>query len=400
MNVLFLTSSQIYDLNDHDIYQDLMRCFRSHGHNVYIVTPCERRNAQSTALYESLGCSILRVRTGNQSNCGIIEKGISTVSIQFEYIRAIKRFLGKIRFDLILYATPPVTLVSVVKRLKRRYNCKTYLMLKDIFPQGAVDLGVMSASGMIYRYFRRQESKLYEVSDHIGCMSEACAEYLSSHNSIDTDKIHICPNGLEYRSLSPLTDGEITEVRNKYSIPLDKKVLIYGGNLGKPQGIPFFMECCDLSRKYDQIHYVIVGKGTEYDYVKKFISERALDNVTLIDHLQREEYFRVVASSDIGIICLNERFTVPNVPSRILSYMENKIPVACMIDHATDIGRTAVDNGFGWTSYSGDMDSFFKMLDDILASDIKQMGIKGSEYMRKHYTAEAAYNAVCDHTAG
>ena len=132
MNILFLTLANVYDIGEHDIYQDLMRCFRQHGDLVYVVTGIEKRNKTNTELYESYGCNILRVKTGNQSECSLLEKGISTIKLQIDYYIAIKKYISEIKFDLILYSTPPITLVALINRLKREHKCTTYLMLKDI----------------------------------------------------------------------------------------------------------------------------------------------------------------------------------------------------------------------------------------------------------------------------
>ena len=154
MNVLFLTLAEVYDINSHDIYQDLMRYFSEQGHRVFVVTAAQKSKGLQTELYESCGCKILRVRVGNQSNCSLIEKGISTVMIQHQFLGAINKYLKNESFDLILYATPPITLMPLIKKLKKRNKCATYLMLKDIFPQNAVDLGMMRKNGLLYKYFR------------------------------------------------------------------------------------------------------------------------------------------------------------------------------------------------------------------------------------------------------
>lgn len=138
--------------------------------------------------------SILKVKIGNTSNVSFIEKGISTVLLESLFNCAIDKYLEDISFDIILYSTPPITLAGVVKRLKRKCGAKTYLMLKDIFPQNAIDIGLFSASSPIAWYFRRKEKKLYAISDKIGCMSPANVKYVLSHNpEIPKEKVEILP---------------------------------------------------------------------------------------------------------------------------------------------------------------------------------------------------------------
>ena len=164
MNVLFLTTGRIDSIEQHSIYPDLLRYFRNKGHHVYTVGSYERREGKETNLIENHGAHMLYVKIGNLTQTNLIEKGISTVRIERQYLSAIKKYFSNVKFDLILYSTPPITLVKVVEYVKKRDGAKTYLLLKDIFPQNAVDLGMMNkkgVKGLLYKFFRRKEKDLY-----------------------------------------------------------------------------------------------------------------------------------------------------------------------------------------------------------------------------------------------
>ena len=153
MNIIFLTLVRIADIENRGIYQDLMRKFRDEGHQVYIVTAAERRLGQKTSLVDSHGVKILNVKTLNVQKTNIVEKGIGTLLIECQYKAAIKKHLGDVKFDLITYSTPPITFTNVVKYLKRK-NPKaiSYLQLKDIFPQNAVDIGMFGEKSIFNWY--------------------------------------------------------------------------------------------------------------------------------------------------------------------------------------------------------------------------------------------------------
>ena len=62
-----------------------------------------------------------------------------------------------------MYSTPPITFCRAVDYVKKRDNAQTYLLLKDIFPQNAVDIGMMSKQGIkgiLYKFFREKEKRL------------------------------------------------------------------------------------------------------------------------------------------------------------------------------------------------------------------------------------------------
>lgn len=76
-------------------------------------------------------------------------------------------------------------------------------------------------------------------------MSPANVEFLLKHNQfIDPKRVEVAPNSIELVTESiGVTEEQSTEIRKKYRLPEDKPIFIYGGNLGKPQGISFLIEC-------------------------------------------------------------------------------------------------------------------------------------------------------------
>lgn len=398
MNLLFLTLLDFSNLKENNIYTDLLRHFLKQGHNVSVISPKERRYNEDTHLITEDNCKILKLKIGNIQKTGIIEKGISTLLLESRFKSGVKKYFGDIKFDLVLYSTPPITFAGVVKYIKKRDNAKTYLLLKDIFPQNAVDIGMMTNSGVksiIYRVFRRKEKQLYKLSDYIGCMSQANVDYVIKHNpEIRPEKVHICPNSIEVRP-KPKNDNK-EESRRKYGIPLDKTVFVYGGNLGKPQDIPFIIECLKANEKYDDRFFVICGTGTEYPKLKKYVDESSPKNVLLINGLPKNEYESFVGCCDVGLIFLDHRFTIPNFPSRLLSYMQNGMPVLACTDANTDIGNVITEGKFGWWCESDNPDNFTKAVDKALDSDLKATGECAYMFLKDNYTAEHSYGIICD----
>lgn len=394
MNVLFLTMNVFTDIEMHNIYSDLMKEFIKHGHRPYVVTPREKKLDEKTELINYADYSLLKVRIGNTSDVSLIEKGISTVTLSSCFYGAVKNKLGKIRFGLILYSTPPITLATPVKHLKRLFGCRTYLMLKDIFPQNAVDLGMFSEKGLIYRYFRLQEKKLYKESDKIGCMSPANVEYVLEHNpEIPCHKVEICPNAIIPHEVEN-PENYKRAVREKYGIPNQAIVYLYGGNLGKPQGIPFLVECLKRIKNDQDCFFIICGSGSEYCLLEEFMERDKPKNVRLISFLPKQEYDILVKGCDIGLVFLDYRFTIPNFPSRILSYLECSMPILACTDTVTDIGRIAEENGFGFACESNDPNKFADCIHRLTWKDILKAGNQARSFLERHYVSEHVYRIV------
>lgn len=397
MNVLLLSIGNLTDVRQHEIYTDLLREFRDNGHSVYAISTYEKRVNKETEFKEEHGIKMLRVKIGNITKCGIIEKGISTITLESKFKCAIKKYLSDVVFDLVLYSTPPITLCNVVEYLKKRDGAHTYLMLKDIFPQNALDIGILSRKGIkgiIYRYFKVKEKKLYRVSDTIGCMSQANADYLIEHNpNIKRGKVRLCPNCIEVQDCI-LCEDEILKMREKYDIPKDKRVYVYGGNLGKPQDIPFIIECLKTQIENKNAYFLIVGDGAEYSRLEKFFKETACDNMRLLRTLPKDDYDRMTAACDIGLIFLDYRFTIPNYPSRMLAYMQAGLPVLACTDESTDIGKTIIDGQFGWWCPSNSPQKFADIIERIQYEKLDEMKINSLNILKEQFDVSRAYDLI------
>ncbi len=398
MNILFLTLLDFDSLAERNIYTDLLRKFYQEGHGVYVISPVERKkHAKTRLLRTDCRLAILKLRIGNIQKTNVIEKGITTVLLESAFISAIKRFYGDVVFDLVLYSTPPITFQRAVSYVKQRDSATTYLMLKDIFPQNAVDIGMLAkhgVKGLLYRYFRKKEKKLYQESDYIGCMSEANVAYVRKHNpEIVPDKVEVCPNCIEpiFRTFS---DKEKKSIRKKLGLPENKLLFIYGGNLGKPQGIPFLVQCLRSAASNSDVYFLIVGTGTEYDILERFSLSEKPKNIKIMKALPKDEYEEMTYAADVGLIFLDYRFTIPNFPSRMLTYMQAGIPVLAVTDENTDIGKVITEGGFGWWCKSNQVQGFIKIMKTVLSADLSALGKNAFVYMMEHYTVEQVYQII------
>ena len=392
-----MTIGTFEGINSRGIYSDLMREFVKNNHSVYVACANQNKNV-GTYIDKDNGADILRISTTQLTKNNIIKKGLSIIFAEFKFKNAIKKYYKNIKFDAVIYTTPPITFYSAVKYVKKHCKAKTYLLLKDIFPQNAVDIGLMSKKGLksiIYKLFRYKEKKLYKISDNIGCMSKANVDYILKHNNVETQKVHVSPNSIEVCDIV-FDDNIRAKIREKYSIPQDVTVFVYGGNLGKPQDIPFIIECLKANEDKNDRFFVICGKGTEYSKLEKYIESENPKNVLLINGLEKQEYEYLIKALDVGLIFLDNRFTIPNFPSRLLSYMQNSMPVIACTDSNTDIGKVITEGGFGWWCESNDSQNFNRTLETALSSDLKSLGQNSLEYLKKNYTVANSYKIISE----
>lgn len=386
------------NVHERGIYSDLVREIARRGIQIYVVYPGERRTSLKTEFTDIGNIHLLKVKTGNITKTNLIEKGISTLMIERQYLKAAKKFFSNLSFDLVLYSTPPITFSAIVQYYKKQ-GSKSYLMLKDIFPQNAVDINMIKPNGMIWRYFREKEKKLYKVSDTIGCMSKGNMNYLLNHNSfINQEKVEIFPNAIEPVEMKndEMIDAGVLE---KYEIPQDSILFIYGGNLGKPQGIDFLLQVADHFHQVENGFLLIVGSGTEYDRIKDHLKTFHPKNVRLIHSLPKKEYNFLLKKAEVGLIFLDPRFTIPNIPSRLTAYMEHSLPVLAATDKNTDLKTILADSKSGFWSESGDLESFIEHA-RIFANNSNlrnEMGKNGRNYLEEYYDIKKTIQILLKH---
>ena len=364
-NILFITLLRVDSISDRGIYNDLLRNLQNKGNKIFVVSPLERRLKLKSNLTITENSQILNIKTLNIQKTNLLEKGLATLVIEYQYLFAIKKYFKEVKFDIIVYSTPPITFSKVINYIKKRDSAFSYLLLKDIFPQNAIDLKLFRRNGLIHKFFLKKEKQLYVISDYIGCMSQANVDYIKKHNpNLDFNKILINPNSIypNYTNYS-LSDKE--SVKEKYQIPLDKKIFIYGGNLGKPQGLDFLLETIRLTKRYD-VYFLIVGSGTELSRIKSWFKKNKPKNATLIPMLTKIDYDNLLPACDVGLIFLNKKFTIPNYPSRLLSYMEMKMPIIAATDKNSDIGMDIEKNKCGFGILSGDIKAMHNAINRLM----------------------------------
>lgn len=403
MNILFLTLSSMENIKERGIYTDLVREIDNKGVNIYVVSPRQKRDNLQTEVSKEGNINVLKVKTGNiTSTKSFIEKGMSTLRIEDQYLSAIKQNFKDVHFDMVMYSTPPITFNKIIKYYKKHHKSKTYLILKDIFPQNAVDIGLMKKGSTLYKMFRKKEINLYNNSDVIGCMSKGNLDYLLKHNDyIDKHKVEIFPNAID-----PIKREQIIkkdkEVLNRYNIPEEATLFVYGGNLGKPQGIDFLIKVMDEFHRVQNGHLLIVGGGTEFDKIDNHMKTHKPQGVSIFKSLPKEEYDKLISYADVGLIFLDHRFTIPNFPSRLTSYMENSLPILSATDKNTDIKEVLNESQSGFWCESTDVEEFIKHAKK-LSTDKKlreEMGLKGRIYLEENYDIRKTVDILLKHLKG
>lgn len=403
MNVMFLSIENYLDFNTRSIYMDLINEFRKKGHYVTVISACEKRDIKDDkpviVARDDYG-EIRKIYVSNVTKMSnFILKGINLMKLLPKYKTAVRYAMREREYSLVLYGSPPITVYSAVKFLKKKQNAYTYLLLKDIWPYDCLFGGTLSLKGpkkLAFNYLALLARRLYNTSDMIGCMSPANINFLLENEPYlkGKNKIEICPNSISPQEIY-LDNYEKLDIRRKYGIPEDKVVFIYGGSLGVPQGIDFALSAVSASTVINEAYFVFVGGGTEKDKIQNYIFNNNLKNVKLLETLCKNEYEKLVSASDVGLVFLHHDCLAPNYPSRILTYMQSSIPLLCATDTYTDVGKIAEKNGYGLSCESNNEKSFVQKVSEFCDVNMRNvMGKNAKSYLNNNYTVEKSYEII------
>jgi len=388
MKILYLTISYPNVENNSNLYSDLANEFECNDHEIYVVAPSIDGE---TKLNHEGNTKVLRVKTLPLFKVSFIKKGIANILLPFQFNRAIRKYLSNNIFDVIISPTPPITLGGLIRKLKRKTGAKSYLILRDIFPQNAKDLGLIK-SKVLFNYFRKKEKKLYKYSDFIGCMSKGNMEFILTHNKdVKKEKLHILPNWIKVKDYTKSSYN----LKLKYGLD-NRFIAVFGGNIGIPQYVDFIVDLAKLYVNNPEIIFLIIGDGTEKNRIKNRIRDENISNIVIKDRIPRNDYIDLIKQCDVGLVNLHPDFTIPNIPSRTMAYFQSKIPILAAVDRNTDYPKIIEDAKAGLWCYSDDLDSYKKCFEEIYNNGElrKSMGLNGLNYLKTNQDVSIAVNII------
>ena len=370
------------------MYLTLADEFRKQGHSVMFVTPTE----EDTRFDELNGHRILYFHAGKMLNVSIPRKGISNLLFPMHALKAVKKHIVPEDYHLILMTTPPLGYLSAIRYIKKKNPVIKFCeILRDIHPEGSTH--ILKKIPGLYGYFRRQAATLYNLADGIGCMSPHSVKLIrDGYLPNSEEKVFLLPNwgeNIEYQAPSPI-------ILKKYGLE-GKFVIIYGGNMGKPQNLPLFLKLAKDKMELSDVLFLFIGEGTERERLREIVKNENITNVRIENHIPHKDYLDVLKCASVGIITLSPIMFFANCPSKAVSYWQNKIPVLASLDSVTDFGSYFLDRSkSGLWSLATDYDALSKNFDTLYSDPVlrSQMGENGYRYFKENYTVEKTYNTI------
>lgn len=385
MNILFFSLGGVHS----SLYGLLAKTFAKRGGQITMINP----SSDGFCDTESDNIRQITFKALPVSGGSSLRKGLANLLMPFQCKRIVKKLIKKNRFDIILSSTPPVAFYLPIEYIKKRNpQAKHYLILRDIWPEAFNLFDFEKHHPIIYAFFRKQEKRLYATVDIIGCMSEGNIDFVAASNPETQSKLRLLYN---WGRAKEKVETDAT-IREKYGL-VGKFVLIYGGNMGVPQGLDNVVDLANMVKDKSDVVFLLIGKGTEKERIKRKVQDLHLTNVRILDFLPKEDYESVLQTCDVGLISLNNMLKTPSIPSKTISYWNLRMPILAIVDHATDYGPSIIDKSESGLWAFADQPEQIKNAFEKLYADSdyrKQLGENGMRFLLEKCTVETACDNI------
>lgn len=340
--------------------RDLVIAFAKAGHDTTMVVP-DSGLSSSFAVEEFFGATVLRIKAPNTKNIGFFRRTIAEILLPFYLIFWFKRgALSGIKYDGLVWYSPTIFLGIFAHWFVKKYHCKSYLIVRDIFPQWAVDMGLMSRWGVPHAFFKCFEYYQYSIATVIGVITPGVLPYFHSFPKKISTKVEILYNWLAF------AEDNGCSINLAQSKLMGRRIIVYAGNMGVSQGIDFLAETVVYMRNERNVGFVFVGRGLDAQNLRNRFKKENLDNVLVFNEIPSEEIPGLYAQCHMGALTLDPRHKTHNIPGKFLSYMQAGIPVVASVNIGNDLIEYINTNHVGAALGGCDVVAFSKAVLDLL----------------------------------
>lgn len=320
--------------------QDLAQEFFRQGHVPTVLVPTPGLD-KPWSREEVHGIELLRLKAPRTKDIGYVRRTMGEFMMPFAMLHNLQKSpLANERWDGVVWYSPTIFLGPIANALKKASGCRSYLIVRDIFPEWAVDMGLMGR-GLPYRFFKKIELYQYSVADVIGAQTSANLRYFEGRALQPQQRVEVLQNWFAYApdtgcSIS-VSDGPLT----------GRTIFVYAGNMGVAQGMDVLLNLVDRLRSRQDIGFLFVGRGRDAQRLREDARTRGLDNVVFHDEIDPSEIPGLYAQCHVGLVALDPRHKTHNIPGKFLSYMQSGLPVLASINPGNDLVGMIEREGVG-----------------------------------------------------
>ncbi|EJS8020244.1 glycosyltransferase family 4 protein [Escherichia coli] len=370
------------------MFHELALELSKNGHEVTILTP--NSNLTQCLRVELIdGISVWYFKSGKLKDIGLLKRAINESLLSYRAWKAIKLKINDNAFDGIVYYSPSIFFGHLIDKIKSRLNCPSYLVLRDIFPQWAIDAGILKKHSPITYYFRYFESALYKSADRIGLMSKGNLDLFCNSKKKHKNKCEVLYNWAD--NTLPVHDESYSSIVRKYNLH-DKVIFFYGGNIGHAQDMSNLMRLVIRMSKFPEAHFLFVGQGDEVRLIKNIATEQNLSNFTYIPSVSQSTYRSLLREINVGLFSLAASHSFHNFPGKLLNYMAHSVPILGSVNAGNDLIEIITKYNAGLVNVNGEDDVLYNNAVKLLRSEKlrQKFGVSGRQLLIDKFSVKAA----------
>lgn len=374
---------------------ELAMAFQSQGHDIAVLTvDISLPKSSKVKVMVEGGIEVIKIRAGSCENMPKWRRLIGEMLLSYNIWKYGKAELLDRQNDLVIFYSPSIFFSDVVRKLKKHWHCKAYMILRDIFPRWAADLGILRRKGVVYTFLDYFAKKQYKVADIVGVQTPANLEYFKQKPWADMVKFEVLYNWKKIRNVI-----NVPKYRKLLKLT-DKIVFVYSGNMGVAQDINSIVLMAKKLLDRKDIHFLFIGRGEKVKYIDAQIKNEGLTNITLHPSLNYFEHLVFLSEFDVGLITLDGRFKTHNFPGKTLDYMMLGLPVIANINIGNDLRNILNDANAGLVCGSGDVDNLLQHIIALANSKKlrKKMGENGRKLLEQqfevHKISKQIFNSI------
>ena len=310
---------------------------------------------QAWFLMDMNGVQVLRLKAPRTKDIGYVQRTLNEFILPFIMLRNLRKSpLANVHWDGVVWYSPTIFLGPLASALKKSSKCRGYLVIRDIFPEWAVDMGLMNR-GLVYRFFKFIEHYQYSVADVIGVQTAGNVPYFKNWAKQNGRQVEVLQNWLadspDVGSSISVSDGPLA----------GRTIFVYAGNMGVAQGMDVLIDLAVRLRDRHDVGFLFVGRGSDVQRLRADVKARELDNVVFNDEIDPTEIPGLYSQCHFGIVALDFHHKTHNIPGKFLSYMQSGLPVLAIINPGNDLADLIVREGIGRVCTDNSVDTLHRL---------------------------------------
>ncbi len=369
--------------------RDLSREFARQGHALTVFLPSHNLG-KPWSLDEVDGFQLLRLKAPRTKDISYFRRTLGELLMPFAMLRQLKKSpLLREKWDGVIWYAPSIFHGPLASALKKSSGCKGYLIIRDVFPEWAVDIGLMGR-GLPYRFFDIVARYQYSVADVIGVQTSGNRGYFESWQQKPGRTLEVLQNWLDKPTQARC------HIRVNQTALAGRKVFVYAGNMGVAQGMDILLDLVDKLQHRTDVGFLFVGRGSDSARLKASVKNRALNNVLFYDEIHPDEIPDLYTQCSAGIVALDPKHKSHNIPGKFLTYMQSGLPVLANINLGNDLAQMIRNEQVGQVCESNQIDDLVqfagKLLEQIESDD--QLPTRCRKIFEQNFSVEKTVHQI------